>query len=198
MAFQEFQYHNSYQNAYKELYPTNINRPMCYFDIEINGFLEGRIIFELFSDICPKTCENFQTFCRGRQHERTYYQTPFHKIIPNFAAIGGDVTRGDGRGGISIYGPIFEDENFIAKHKMEGLLSMVNKGPNTNNSQFMITLYPLPWLDGKHVVFGRVMKGYEVVRKIEECGSELGRPKKRVIIADCGEITNTYGLKNEY
>ena len=185
----------NFQNVYINQYPDPEDRPMTFFDITIDSKPIGRIIFELFTDIVPKTCENFRQLCISRQKYESYYQTPIHRIIPDYVVHGGDITRGDGRGGWSIYGNYFEDENFKAKHKIEGLLTMANKGPNTNNSQFMITLYPLPWLDGKHVVFGRVIKGYDVVRKIEECGSQNGKPKKKVMIANCGEIGKHFGLK---
>ena len=184
-----------YQDKYKEVYPERIKRPLVFFDITIDDVYVGRIIFELFKDVVPKTCENFRRLCICKEKYHGYYKTPFHRIIPNYVAHGGDITRHDGRGGLSIYGPHFDDENFRAKHSIEGLLTMANRGPNTNNSQFMITLFPCPWLDGKHVVFGRVLSGYEVCRKIEECGSELGKPKRKVIIDDCGEISETISFK---
>jgi peptidylprolyl isomerase len=192
----EFEFQNIYQRNYdNKLYPDqNENRPMTFFDISIDGIYIGRIIFELFTDVVPKTCENFRYYCVSHNDNNSYYKTKLFKIIPNYAIQGGDITRNDGRGGYSIYGQYFEDENFRAKHKIEGLLTMANTGPNTNNSQFMITLFPLPWLDGKHVVFGRVIKGYEVCRKIEEVGSQNGVPKKKVIIEDCGEIGKNYGI----
>ena len=165
---------------------TLADRPMTYFDISIDGEEVGRIIFELFTDVTPKTCENFLRICQNQSPFQSYKGTPFHRIMKNNGIFGGDITQGNGRGGWSIYGQFFEDENFRAKHKIEGLLSSVNKGPNTNNSQFMITTYPCPWLDGKHVVFGRVIKGYDIVRKIELCCDELGRPTKKVIISGCG------------
>ena len=190
----EYEFNKQFQNEYETQYPDKNERPMTFFDIEIDGINVGRIVFELFTDVVPKTCENFRRLCVSKMKNATYYKTPIHRIIPNYVVHGGDVTRGDGRGGVSIYGDTFEDENFRAKHKIEGLLTMANKGPNTNNSQFMITLFPLPWLDGKHVVIGRVIKGYEVVRKIEDVGSEMGKPRKKVIIANCGEISKKYGL----
>ena len=168
------------------------DRPMAYFDISIDGKEEGRIIFELFSDVVPKTVENFLRICENQTKYQSYKSCPFHRIMKDNGVYSGDITRGDGKGGWSIYGQFFEDENFRAKHKIEGLLSMVNKGPNTNNSQFMITTFPCPWLDGKHVVFGRVIKGYDVVRKIELCGDELGRPIKKVIISACGRYNKLY------
>ena len=172
---------------------TNLaDRPMAYFDITIDGKEEGRILFELFSDVVPKTVDNFLALCENQTKYQSYKGCPFHRIMKDVGIYSGDITRGDGKGGYSIYGKFFEDENFRAKHKIEGLLSMVNKGPNTNNSQFMITTFPCPWLDGKHVVFGRVIKGYDIVRKIELCGDELGRPIKKVIISGCGRHKKFY------
>jgi peptidylprolyl isomerase len=191
----ELEFRDNFQKQYLHRYPAKEDRPMTFFDISIDSKLIGRIIFELFSDIVPKTCENFKFLCQNHTKYESYLNTRIHKIIPDNYIQGGDITRGDGRGGRSIYGDYFEDENFIAKHKIEGLLSMANKGPNTNNSQFIITLFPLPWLDGKHVVFGRVIKGYDVVRKIENCGSENGKVKKNVVISNCGVVGNNFGLK---
>ena len=168
------------------------DRPMTYLDISIDGEEVGRIIIELFTDVTPKTCENFLRLCENKGKYKSYKGCPFHRIMKDNGIYSGDITQGNGKGGVSIYGKFFEDENFRAKHKIEGLLSMVNKGPNTNNSQFMITTFPCPWLDGKHVVFGRVIKGYDIVRKIELCGDELGRPTKKVIISGCGIHNKLY------
>ena len=118
---------------------TLADRPMTYFDININGEEVGRIIMELFTDVTPKTCENFINLCKNQEKFKSYKGCPFHRIMKDNGIFSGDITQGNGRGGWSIYGQFFEDENFRAKHKIEGLLSMVNKGPNTNNSQFMIT-----------------------------------------------------------
>ena len=179
-------YYDEEEEEYAKDISNLADRPMTYFDISIDGQEQGRIIFELFSDVVPKTTENFLRICENQGKYKSYKETPFHRIVKGVGVYGGDITRGDGRGGWSIYGQFFEDENFRAKHKIEGLLSMVNKGPNTNNSQFMITTFPCPWLDGKHVVFGRVIKGYDIVRKMELCGDELGKPIKKVIISGCG------------
>ena len=183
---------NSYEDQQSNDITNLADRPMAYFDISINGKEQGRIIFELFNDVVPKTVENFLYLCQNQEKYRSYKGCPFHRIMKNNGVFSGDITRGDGRGGWSIYGETFDDENFRAKHKIEGLLSMCNKGPNTNNSQFMITTFPLPWLDGKHVVFGRVIKGYDIVRKIEECGDDMGRPTKNVIISGCGKHNKFY------
>lgn len=113
-----------------------------------------------------------------------------HRIIPQFMCQGGDITHGSGRGGESIYGTRFEDENFIYKHDTPGLLSMANAGPGTNGSQFFITTVACPWLDGKHVVFGKVVEGYDVVKKMEQNGTASGTPRVPIQVEDCGELKN--------
>jgi peptidylprolyl isomerase len=165
--------------------------PRVFFDISIGGKPAGRVIFELYKNIVPKTAENFRALCTGENSSTVktlhYKGSAFHRIIPDFMIQGGDFTRGDGRGGESIYGAKFADENFNVKHTKEGLLSMANAGPNTNGSQFFITTVPCPWLDGKHTVFGEVVDGIDIVKKIESCGSQSGAPSKKVVIEDCGQ-----------
>jgi cyclophilin family peptidyl-prolyl cis-trans isomerase len=158
-----------------------------YFDITINDEPAGRIVFKLFDDVVPKTTKNFRELATGA-HGFGYEGAPFHRVIPEFMLQGGDFTEGNGTGGKSIYGEKFADENFDLKHDRPYLLSMANAGPNTNGSQFFVTTVKTPWLDGKHVVFGEVVEGQDLVKKIEGLGSQSGRPSAKIKIAKSGTV----------
>jgi len=161
--------------------------PRVFFDVKADNKDLGRVVMELRSDVVPKTAENFRQLCTG-EPGFGFRETTFHRIIPGFMCQGGDMTHGDGRGGKSIYGRKFKDENFKLKHTGPGVLSMANAGPNTNGSQFFICTAVTNWLDGAHVVFGQVVEGMEVVKAMERLGSRSGRTSAKVWISDCGEV----------
>ncbi|MFI5999034.1 peptidylprolyl isomerase [Streptomyces sp. NPDC051366] len=158
-----------------------------YFDINIDGQPAGRIVFNLFDEVVPKTARNFRELATG-QNGFGYAGSGFHRVIPQFMLQGGDFTNHNGTGGKSIYGEKFEDENFQLKHDRKYLLSMANAGRNTNGSQFFITTVLTPWLDGKHVVFGEVVEGSEIVDQIEKLGTPSGSTRGKIEIAASGVV----------
>ncbi|KAG2448566.1 hypothetical protein HYH02_006457 [Chlamydomonas schloesseri] len=173
-----------------------MENPRVWFDIQIGSEAAGRVVMELFADIVPKTVENFRALCTGekgvgKSGKRLHFKgCIFHRIIPEFMCQGGDFTASDGTGGESIYGAKFADEapGLALKHDKPGILSMANAGPNTNGSQFFICTVPTPWLNGKHVVFGRVVEGMTTVKRMEVVGQRSGKPSRRVLITDCGQL----------
>lgn len=182
------------------------SNPKVFFEVSIDNKPAGRIEMELYADAVPKTAENFRALCTGEKGKGrsgkplSYKNSIFHRVIPGFMLQGGDITRGNGTGGESIYGTTFRDESFAGKagkHTGLGCLSMANAGPNTNGSQFFICTAATPWLNGKHVVFGRVTEGIEVVKKVERLGSQSGKTRGRLAIADCGEVKAVLKVQQE-
>jgi peptidylprolyl isomerase len=171
--------------------------PKVFFDMTIGGQPAGRVVYELYADTVPKTAENFRALCTGEKgmgqsgKPLHFKGSGFHRVIPGFMCQGGDFTRGNGTGGESIYGAKFADESFAGKagkHTGSGCLSMANAGPNTNGSQFFVCTGQTPHLDGKHVVFGTTVEGYDTIKAIEKVGSQSGATSKPVVIADCGQL----------
>ncbi|CAK69324.1 unnamed protein product (macronuclear) [Paramecium tetraurelia] len=175
--------------------------PQVFLDFQIGTQAAGRVIFDLFNDVTPKTAENFRGLCTGeygnvgmakKTKKLHYLNTNVFRIADNMLIQGGDIINNDGTGGASIYGQTFVDENFSRRHACAGLLSMANRGRNTNNSQFFITLKPCPHLDGKHVVFGQVIDGIEVIKRVGQVTVDMqDRPRIPVIIINCGEVSES-------
>lgn len=175
--------------------PANPSNPRVFLDVSVGGELVGRIVLELFADVCPKTAENFRALCTGEKgigpttgKPLHFKGCPFHRIIKKFMIQGGDFSNQNGTGGESIYGEKFEDENFKYQHDQIGLLSMANAGADTNGSQFFIITVPTPHLDNKHVVFGRTLKGLGVIKMLEDTEVKDEKPVKQCIIENCGEL----------
>ncbi|PSC69049.1 peptidyl-prolyl cis-trans isomerase [Micractinium conductrix] len=169
--------------------------PKVFFDVSAGSTPLGRIVMELRADVTPRTAENFRCLCTGekgtgRSGKPLHFKgSTFHRVIPDFMCQGGDFTRGNGTGGESIYGEKFADENFTLRHTGAGILSMANAGANTNGSQFFLCTVATPWLDGKHVVFGQVVEGLDVVKKVEGYGSGSGRTSQTITVSDCGQLS---------
>eukprot|EP00826_Nyctotherus_ovalis_P057763 TRINITY_DN7905_c0_g1_i4.p1 TRINITY_DN7905_c0_g1~~TRINITY_DN7905_c0_g1_i4.p1 ORF type:complete len:399 (+),score=62.67 TRINITY_DN7905_c0_g1_i4:102-1199(+) len=172
---------------------SRMGNPVVFLDICIENVCQGRLVFHLFANVVPKTVDNFKQLCTGSFTQPggktlSYRGSFIHRIIPDFLFQGGDIVSYDGRGSASIYGERFPDENFSLKHQNDGVLSMANNGPDSNGSQFFVTLSPCPWLDGRNVVFGEVIEGLNFMKRVERFGSQTGAPTARIYIANCGQL----------
>ncbi|XP_044177766.1 probable inactive peptidyl-prolyl cis-trans isomerase-like 6 isoform X1 [Acropora muricata] len=187
-------WHAMAKETYKN-YLLETGHEFLYMDVEVNHERVGRLVIELFSERLPRTCCNFRELCLGTNTETERHDPPlklwykdsiFHRVVPNGWIQGGDIEGGKGTGGESIYGPLFEDEDFSIPHSKRGIVGMANKGRHTNGSQFYITLQPAPWMDTKYVAFGQVIEGSKVLAALEEQETFNERPKTLCVIADCG------------
>ncbi|XP_030055054.1 probable inactive peptidyl-prolyl cis-trans isomerase-like 6 [Microcaecilia unicolor] len=194
-AYTDFRPLPLYRALAEDFYLTHMKRSkhvFVYMNISIQENPIGRLLFELFSGMCPKTCENFRCLCTGEAGtsesglELTYKESIFHQVVKKGWIQGGDIKSGSGSGGESIYGITFRDESFAVPHHKRGILGMANKGTHTNGSQFYITLQPAPYLDRKCVAFGELIEGTEVLRELENVPTYNERPKIRCVITDCG------------
>ncbi|GFS05730.1 peptidyl-prolyl cis-trans isomerase [Elysia marginata] len=197
-CFEEYRPEPLYDTLTEEAYKAKLNsqdHDHVFLDITIMGQPVGTLVIELYSDLAPKTCANFLQLCSGEKdvsedsgYKLTYENTLFHRIVRNGWIQGGDIYHGRGNGGESVYGPVFEDENFILKHNERGIVGMANRGRHTNGSQFYITLQPSPWMDTKYVAFGKVIEGTEVLKLMEQQETMNERPNADIKIVKCGII----------
>lgn len=186
------------EEAYKDCL-NNKNHEFVYMDISIGDQPTGRLVIELFTDVVPKTCENFKALITGEKgkseltdYNLCYKDSIFHRIVRNGWIQGGDIYHGRGNGGESIFGPVFEDENFAVPHSRRGIIGMANKGRHTNGSQFYITLTPAAWMNTKYVAFGQVIEGTKTLEKMEEVETMNERPNAEIKITDCGMCTYVF------
>ncbi|BFZ09205.1 hypothetical protein BsWGS_12244 [Bradybaena similaris] len=196
--FEEYRPEALYYTLTEEAYTSKLNSQKhdhVFLDVAISGEFIGGLVIELYSDIAPKTCANFLQLCSGEKGESQetgyrlcYENSIFHRIVKNGWIQGGDIYEGRGNGGESVYGNVFEDENFILKHNERGIVGMANRGRHSNGSQFYITLQPCPWMDAKFVAFGKVIEGTQVLKKIEEQETTNERPNAEIKIVKSGVI----------
>uniref|UniRef100_UPI00358F2028 probable inactive peptidyl-prolyl cis-trans isomerase-like 6 n=1 Tax=Myxine glutinosa TaxID=7769 RepID=UPI00358F2028 len=194
-AGRHFDYEQSHEHLTTEAdkgkaYTTHLEKTKNMYvsmDIDIGGDPAGKIVFELFTDICPKTCDNFISLCVGQTAGLHYAGSSIHRVVPDGWLQGGDIVSGKGNRGQSVFGGDFEDENFIVRHHSRGMLGMVNHGRNTNNSQFYITFRPAHWLDRKYVAFGRVVEGVQTMDRLQVVQLRNERPVRECTIASCGK-----------